>query len=289
MEIFQADNRTASGIHQQGWAFYQCVAQAGNYLRAFAKMEESRKKHSLVIGGTRGIGRALVGILSREGHIVSVIGRRAPQEKDRAILNTNYWTADITDQKLIYGVLANIVKQNGKLSNLVFYQRYRGEGDKWAGEMETSLTATKSVIEHLIDKFEVSSGNSIVVVSSIAGSFIADEQPLSYHAAKGALIQMVRYYAAVLGAKGIRVNSVSPSTILKEESKDFYLQNEQLHNLYKKIIPLGRMGTSEDIANVISFLCSSKSSFITGQNIVVDGGISLQGHEALARKLALDK
>ena len=72
---------------------------------------------------------------------------------------------------------------------------------------------------------------------------------------------------------------------LKEESKHFYFQNEELHNLYKSIIPLGRMGTAEELANTIAFLCSPKSSFITGQTIIVDGGISLQWHESLARKL----
>lgn len=97
---------------------------------------------------------------------------------------------------------------------------------------------------------------------------------------------MVRYYAVTLGPRRIRVNSVSPGTVLKDESKDFYLKNEQLYNLYKGIIPLGRMGTAEEVANVVAFLCSSKASFITGQNIVVDGGLSLIWQETLARKVA---
>lgn len=250
-------------------------------------MEETRKKkHALIIGGTRGIGRALVRTLAEEDQAMSVVGRRPPEEVDRHIPDTHYWTVDLLERGRLAVTLAEIIEQNGKLNNLVFFQRYRGEGDDWTGEIETSLSATKRVIEHLVSEFDdASSDNSIVVVSSVASHYVAEEQPLSYHVAKAGLTQMVRYYAVTLGPKGIRVNSVSPGTILKDESKDFYLQNEQLYGLYKEITPLNRMGTSEEIADVIAFLCSSRASFVTGQNIVVDGGVSLQWHESLARQL----
>lgn len=245
-----------------------------------------KQKHTLIVGGTRGIGRALVKILAKENHILSVIGRRSPSKKDRQIPDVHFWTIDLTDQKRLLQAYAEIIQQNGKLDNLVFSQRYRGRDDNWKGEIEVSLTATKNTIEYFIDQFNNTKGTSIVVISSNASYLIADEQPVSYHVTKAGLNQMVRYYAATLGPKGIRVNSVLPGTVLKEENKNFYLQNEGLLDLYKKIIPLGRMGTSEEIANVVAFLCSSKSSFITGQDIVVDGGLSLQWQETLARKIA---
>ncbi len=247
------------------------------------------KKHTLIIGGTRGIGRALVKTLAKENRVLSVIGKRPPIEKDTQIPNIRYWIVDLLNQKLLAETLTEIISQNGKLSSVVFFQRDRGEGDDWKQEIETSLTATRNVIEHLADKFDDSDERSIVIVSSIAGHYIAEEQPLSYHVAKAGLNQMARFYAVALGPKQIRVNCVSFGTILKEESKDFYLQNRKLHNFYKRITPLGRMGTAEDIAGVIAFLCSPKASFITGQNIIVDGGISLRSHESLARHLALLK
>jgi NAD(P)-dependent dehydrogenase (short-subunit alcohol dehydrogenase family) len=247
---------------------------------------DSRKKHTLIIGGTRGIGRTVVKTMVGEGHIVSVIGRRPPAEQDRCLPNVRHWIVDLLDRGYLLEALCEIVDQRGKLSNLVFLQRYRGEGDNWTGEIETSLTTTKDIIEQLADEFDDSSGKSVVIVSSVAGHFIAGEQPVSYHIAKAGLNQIVRFYAVALGPKGIRVNCVSCGTVLKEESKDFYLQkNRRLYELYKSITPLSRMGTSEEIAHVISFLCSSKASFITGQNIVVDGGLSLQWHESLARQL----
>ena len=244
-----------------------------------------RKKHTLIVGGTRGSGRALVKLLSENNHVLSVIGRRPPSETDRKLSDVHFWLLNLSDEKRLSKVCTEIIKQNGKLDNLVFFQRYRGEGNDWKGEMEISLTATKNMIEHFVDQFNDTKSNCVVIISSIVSRFIADEQPLSYHVGKAGLKQMVRYYAAKLGPKGIRVNCISPATVLKDENKNFYLKNKALLDLYKKITPLGRMGTSKEIANVIDFLCSSKSSFITGQDIVVDGGLSLQGHAALARKI----
>lgn len=244
-----------------------------------------KKAHTLVIGGTRGIGRAIVKTFSNEGHSVSVIGRKLSNPKDASLAHVDYWYTDLKDEKSLLTVIKKIIKKKGKLSHLVFCQRFRGKGDPWKDELRVSLSATKVVIEFLADKFAVTNEKSIVIISSVIGSFVGLEQPLGYHVAKAGLIQMVRYFAVVLGPKGIRVNSVSPATTLKEESRDFYLKNKKLQNLFKKIIPLGRMGTSEDVANLVAFLTSPKSAFITGQNIVIDGGVSLQMQETLARQL----
>jgi len=244
------------------------------------------KKHILIVGGTKGIGRAVTKTFVAEGHTVSIMGRKAPDLTDSQLSGVQYWAFDLLEPELLEDTLTQIIDHSGKLSNLLFFQRFRGEGDDWKGEIETSLTATKNIIEKLRGEFEGEGGNSIVIVTSIAANLIAGEQPLSYHVGKAGLQQMVRFYAVELGSEGIRVNSVSPGTVLKDESKEFYLQNEPLQNLYKTIIPLGRMGTAEEVADVISFLCSAKASYITGQNLVVDGGLSLQWQESLARQVA---
>jgi len=241
-------------------------------------------KHALIIGGTRGIGRALVRMFSEQGLLVSVIGRRPASDTDRQVPCTHYWAVDLADNSSFLGTLAEIVSKNGKLTQLIFFQRFRGDGDSWTGEMQTSLTATKIAINHLAEEFDGKPENSIAIVCSVASRFVADEQPVSYHVAKAGLVQMARYYAVVLGAKGIRVNCVSPGIVLKDESKHFYLENQQLLDFYKKIIPRGRMGTAEEIANVIAFLCSPEASIITGQEIIADAGLSLQWHESLARR-----
>ena len=233
------------------------------------------------------MGRELIRLLAAENHSVSVLGRSVPSEADSQLANVEYWAVDILQNEALKKTLNEIISAKGNLNSLVFFQRFRGDSDSWEGEIETSLTATKNTIEFLADKFQVGESCSIVAVGSIASHFIADEQPVSYHVGKSGLGQMVRYYAVALGSKGIRVNSVSPGTTVKEESADFYARNQELRDLYESITPLGRMGTAADVANVAAFLCSPQASFVTGQNIVVDGGVSLQGQEALARKLTM--
>ena len=73
--------------------------------------------------------------------------------------------------------------------------------------------------------------------------------------------------------------------MMKDESRQYYVEKEDLRKLYEKIIPLHRMGKAEDIADVIEFLCSDKASYITGQEIIVDGGLSLVGQSSLAKHL----
>jgi len=204
--------------------------------------------------------------------------------KPDRIRGVQYWAADIRDTTALAVTLRRLVAKTGRINNLVFFQRYRGTDDQWLGEIETSLTATKTAVELLQDRFAAGE-RSIVIVSSINATLIAPYLPVGYHMAKAALCQMVRYWAVTLGPRGIRVNSVSPGTVLKEESKEAFLKNRQLHDLYCRITPLGRLGHASEVAQVVGFLCSKQASFVTGQNIVIDGGVSLHWQEPLARDL----
>lgn len=242
------------------------------------------KPHSLIIGGTRGIGRALARAFAADKHVVSILGRRPPSSKIAP--GVRHWNADVLQQESLATTLEEIVSAHGPLSNLIFFQRFKGQGDPWANELETSLSATKFVIEKLAGRFARSGGKSIVIISSAASRVIADEQPVGYHVAKAGLEQMARYYAVTLGPQGIRVNTVSPGTVLKDENRAYYLKNKKMLRLFEKNVPLRRMGTAEEVAQAISFLCSDGASFITGQNLLVDGGISLLSEETLIRKFA---
>lgn len=240
--------------------------------------------HAVVIGGTRGIGRAVVNRFVDEGFTVSVIGRRPPQQSFGK--GVRCWQVDLRHEGEITASIPEIVKSGGPIHRLVCLQRFRGDDDAWRGEIETTLTATRILIDLAVPRFAKTGDRAIVIVSSIADRFVATEQPLSYHVAKAGLTQLARFYAVALGRKGIRVNSISSGTIVKDEARKFYKSQHALRKLYESMIPLGRMGTAAEIASVVSFLCSDAASFMTGQSLVVDGGVSVQGHEALVRELS---
>jgi len=242
-----------------------------------------RREHILVIGGSKGTGRAIVRTLNSKRCNISVISRKKPHEQYKGV---RYWAVDITKKKVLQSALKKIVAKNGKFNHLVFCQQFRGQGDDWNGQLSTSLTAVKNIIESASKDFEDrKKTNTITIISSIASHLIAKEQPLSYHVGKAGMEQLTRYYAFVLGPKGIRVNSISPNLILKEENKPFYKRHKKLYELYTKISPLGKMVNASDVAEAVAFFCSSRSSSITGQNIVIDGGVSLQEHASLARTI----
>lgn len=243
-----------------------------------------KKRHILIVGGTKGAGKMAVEIFAKAGCRVSVIARSLPVGNKTPLQRIKYWQADILDEPAVRKVLAEIIKQRGDITGLVFFQRYRGTGDSWSEELATSLTATKQMIEILVDEFNLKNC-AIVLVSSINSALISQQLSVGYHVAKAGLNQMVRYYAVALGPRGIRVNSVSPGTFLKKETEDYFLKNKPLVSLYKKMIPLGRMCRAEEVVQPILFLCGEQSSFITGQDLVVDGGLTLTYQEALVRRL----
>ncbi len=241
--------------------------------------------HFLVVGGTYGIGRALVKhLLDRKDNCVSVIGRNPGMDVESPRL-TQY-AVDVSNSGALLSSLDQAVERFGKLSCVVFLQRHRAKGDEFEMELTVALLATKNAIEHLVGRSYFSGdvqSNSIVLVSSIADRYVAPEQSLGYHLGKAGLSQLARYYALELAPMGIRVNSVSPCVVAKDEARDFFESNEWLVDRFSKFIPLARMGKPQDIVNAIMFFSSEQASYITGQNIVVDGGLTLRSHESLVR------
>lgn len=243
-------------------------------------------KHILIIGGTKGIGNTIAHFFAENKSIVSVIGKTIPEKTHNHKNTITYFRSDISDTKQIDKVLKSILKINGTFNSIIFSQRFRGTDDSWKGEWEISLSATKHIIDRCVNEFHQAQDNSVVMIGSVINSFVAVNQPLSYHVAKSALLGLVRYYAVTLGSKGIRVNCVSPGAVIKERARQYYNSNKWLHSLYRKVIPLQRMGTPEDIAHLVAYLCSPHSLYITGQNIVIDGGLSLLAQEELTRKIS---
>ncbi|MBV8479483.1 MAG: SDR family oxidoreductase [Actinobacteria bacterium] len=211
--------------------------------------------------------------MAASGGTVSVIARFEPGESLGP--DVRHAAIDVRDLEALETGVADLVASGGPMRNLVLLQRFRGEGDAWERELTVSVAATKIIIEAVSRAFE-GGGGSIVIVCSNASRMVAEEQPVGYHVAKAALRQMCRYYAAALGPLGIRVNCVTPGAVSKGASGQSAVADAT---------PLRRLGTPGDIAGAVAFLCSDDASFITGQDLVVDGGLSLLWQESLVRSL----
>ena len=242
-------------------------------------------KHSIIIGGTKGVGRELAILLASEGQTVTAVGR-TPGEFETTAGKVVGFAGDVEQPDALLAGLKEQVAKYGKVSSLVFLQRYRGKGDAWNGELNVSMTATKTLIEGLAPEFAADGDKSICVVTSNASTFVARNQTLAYHTSKAALKQMARFYAVKLGQQGVRVNIVSPCTFVKSESAAYYAGQTELQGMYAKITPVGRMGTAREVAEAVAFLCGQKASFITWQELAVDGGLSLMLQDAMAREVA---
>ena len=241
------------------------------------------KGHVVVVGGSKGLGKVVSNRFIKQGYAVTVISRNAPKSHAQ----WNHVEADLETSGSNETVIQEVLRIGGKIRYLIFCQRYRGVGDPWHGEIQVSLTATRQLINGFADHFCQDGDRAIGVVSSVYAEFVGDSQPDSYHVAKAGLNQLVKYNAWLMGRKGVRINAIMPLTYLKEESRDYYLANEALMRLYQKFVPLGAIGSVEDSANLLEFLCSEKASFINGQAIFVDGGVSVIWPEELAKSMAI--
>jgi NAD(P)-dependent dehydrogenase (short-subunit alcohol dehydrogenase family) len=241
--------------------------------------------HAVVVGGTRGLGRGLVELWSEGTDVISIIGRREPSTTLPLMREgIRHYSADITQPGSIIPALNEIVRVSGPISRLVFSQRYRGSGDTLDQELEVGLKGTQRIIDQLVERTQFADRAAIVVISSVCSHLIAAEQPLGYHVNKAGLEHLVRFYAVQLASKGIRVNAVAPNLIEKEEGREFYRQNPEIKQHYESVIPLGQMGTLRDVAYAIDFLCSERAAYITGQTLIVDGGLTLLLQHSLASR-----
>ena len=199
-----------------------------------------------------------------------------------------FFDIDLLEESAFSQVSSEIGKHYGRLDYLVnnaaFYDEIPGWGvpfqeeayQAWMKVMQVNLLAPFFLVQQLVPLMEQSSCASVVNVSSIYGMLGPDHRlyqgtnmtnPAAYAASKGGLLQLTRWLSTVLAPK-IRVNSVSPGGIERG-------QTEVFQQRYRERTPLGRMASEIDVAKAICFLLSSESVYISGQNIVVDGGWSV--------------
>jgi NAD(P)-dependent dehydrogenase (short-subunit alcohol dehydrogenase family) len=228
-------------------------------------------RHILVVGGSRGIGKVFADTCLEKGWNVSVVSRSGKFPAP-GVLSLD---ADICSEKDIQQFPHEACQKNGPISSLAFFQRARGEGDMWSEHLLVSVKAIDAVVSASLPFFSPSGDKSILIASSIAAIVVAPEQNAAYHASRAAQIGLMRHLAYSLGPRGIRVNSISLGTVLKPENQDFFYTHSKEKKLAESSSPLGRLGEAREVAEASEFLCSERASWITGHNLVCDGGASL--------------
>lgn len=233
------------------------------------------KKFYLVTGASRGIGRAICQKIINDGNGVVGLARN--------IENTNFpgtlYQCDLTNIEHTQDVLENIsafYQINGIVNNVGI-----SLPEPWGGINLESLHAVWNlnvrtaiqVTQHFIEDLKKQKSGRIINIGSRA--MYGSKDRTAYAAAKSALVGCTRTWALELAEYGITVNCVAPGPIETELFRKTRAKGSDAEKALLAKIPLGRIGTPEDVANAVSFLLSDNSSFITGQVISVDGGGSL--------------
>ena len=244
----------------------------------------------IVTGCAQGIGLGIAECFMRAG--ANVLGVDINSEKLDHLRKSHFAeadkkfktiAADITSSKDCAKVIDQVVSSFGGIDfiiNCAAPSRNRDtvkslDLEDWDSHQKIMIETPILLASLASDYLSKSTNAAIVNISSILGRSIAQEQAsFSYHVAKSALEQSTRWLAVRFGGLGIRVNAIAPGLVDREGGSKIS-ENPKFNNLIKDITPLKRAGTYQDISNAVAFLCSTNSSYITGQVIVVDGGLSI--------------
>lgn len=251
-------------------------------------MNRLKGKVAIVTGGARGIGAACVTRMAEEGATVACcdiqdrVGAQLATNLGRRKLKVRYWHMDVAKEDEVSRVVNEVAYRFGKLNVLVNNPGIAGT-DKPTHELtEAEWDAVQAVnvkgiffcVKHGIPHLKRAGGGSIINLSSIYGLVGAPDVP-PYHASKGAIRLMSKTDALLYAADRIRVNSVHPGFIWTPMVEGFLSTQKNRVAARKSVAalhPLGHMGEPDDIAMGVVYLASDEAKFVTGAELVIDGG-----------------
>lgn len=254
------------------------------------------KDHTIVLTGGGGIlGRAMIEALSQENYKIAVIDVDSELAKSAASLAkkdmARAYTGDVTDKDFLFQLAEQVEKDLGPVTGLIcnaatkspnFFDAFeKFPLEDWDQVMAVNLTAPMLCSQVFGGKMVERGTGSIVNILSIYGIVAPDQRiyegslyegraintPAVYSVSKAGLFGLTKYLASYWGDKGVRVNAVTPGGVFSGQNKTFVEK-------YNARTMMNRMAQPFEIADAVTFLLSQKASYITGQNIVVDGGLS---------------
>lgn len=242
-------------------------------------MNNLNGKVIIITGGNGLIGKSLVNKIISENAIC--INADLHNQTTDDLSNV---ICDVTNDKSIDNTINLVLDKYGKIDGLVnnAYPRTEDWGEKfekisidsWKSNIDMQLNSVFVFCQKVLPHMALNKNGSIVNIGSIYGTVGPDfnvynntdlTMPAAYSAIKGGVINFTRYLSSYYGKNKIRVNCVSPGGIFNNQPIEF-IKN------YENKVPMKRMGTPEDISPAVSFLLSDDSSYITGQNLIIDGG-----------------
>ena len=251
-------------------------------------MDRVKDKVAMVTGGASGIGEATAKLLAKESASVAILdiddenGKRVEQEINDAGGTAKFWHMNIADETEVQKVFQDVNQQYGKINILVNDAAVVGPAkpthetsiEEFNSVMDVNLKGTFFCTKHAVPYMLKAGGGSVVNVSSIMG--MLGGPAVLYNTSKAAIRHLTKSDALVYAKQNIRFNSVHPGYIITPLFTN--MAERELGGLKQAIerqnqhIPIGRMGQPEDIANGILFLASDEAAYVTGGELVIDGG-----------------
>jgi len=236
-------------------------------------------KNAIVTGSTRGIGRAIAGSLASAGARVAVVGRdQARAAEAAAALGTSArgFAANVSDPASVVALIEAVEKEFGQVDILVNNAGltrdnilFRLKDDDWDAVLDANLRGAFIAIRTVARGMIKRRWGRIINIASVVG-ITGNKGQANYAASKAGLIGLTKSVAKELGSRNVLVNAVAPGFI--ETDMTAAMTPEARAGLAGQI-PLERLGRPQDIAGVVTFLASDQAAYITGQVIVVDGGM----------------
>ena len=244
-------------------------------------------KSCLISGGAKGLGAAQARLFAREGARVAVGdildsgGARLVDELRASGADSLFVRLDVTSEGDWERAVGAVMEGFGALDVLVnnagIYNRALVEDttlEEWERVMSVNSSGVFLGTKHAIPAMRRSGGGSIVNMSSVAG-LVGSRTQTVYNASKGAVRLLTKSTAVQYAPEGIRANSVHPGVIETDMLREV-LRNEDERATRISLTPIPRFGTPDDVAHGVLFLASDEASYVTGAELVIDGGLTVQ-------------